>query len=275
MIVRNTINFVSYLAPNIFPLYAALGEYLSRALDVSVSVTQADHDPMDDPGLAQNEIDALMVCGLPLSRRERATPGKLMPLAAPVMTTPRYQAHPHQPVYFSDMIVRHDSPVRRFVHLAGTRLCFNDLGSNSGYNVLRYYMLTQGLPRPFFSKVFASGSHQRSIQWVLTGEADCASIDSVVLECELRLHPELRGKLRAVETFGPYPMPPFAAATHLGTVRLAALRSALRDAHHDTTLAPSLQAYGVSHFAPVSIMDYVPLRAMCKTAFLSGWKTIT
>lgn len=48
-----------------------------------------------------------------------------------------------------------------------------------------------------------SGSHQRSIRLVVDGLAECAGIDSVVLEQELRDLPDLSRHLRVVETIGP------------------------------------------------------------------------
>src|SRR6476469_7540041 len=99
---------------------------------------------------------------------------------------------------------------------ASKTLWYNNPGSNSGYNLFRHRLLKAGHHSNFFGKVIQSGSHQRSIRWVVEGLADCSAIDSTVLEQELRDSPELSNNLRVVESIGPCPMPPVVAAKRLG-----------------------------------------------------------
>jgi phosphonate transport system substrate-binding protein len=61
---------------------------------------------------------------------------------------------------------------------------------------------------------------------VISGEADCAAIDSTVLEKEVQDLPELATQLRVIESLRS-PMPPIVAARSLGADRIPQLQSAL------------------------------------------------
>ena len=102
-----------------------------------------------------------------------------------------------------------------------------------------------------------SGSHQRSIRWVVDGLADCAAIDSVVLEQELRDYPELSDDLQVVEVLGPCPIPPLVAAQHLGASLIQQLQLALLQP--DAVLQAAMERVGVQRFSVVELEDYSPL----------------
>ena len=149
--------------------------------------------------------------------------GLYQPISAPVMQRKRYQ---DLPIYFADVIVRRDSSISAFDALQGKVFCYNDPGSNSGYFLL-HNDLGPSRPGPFFKQSLQSGSHQASIRWVAEGLADCAAIDSVVLEQELQNHPELSNRVRVLRSIGPSPMPPVAAAHRLGPEVVCQLRQSL------------------------------------------------
>ncbi|HEY9813576.1 MAG TPA: PhnD/SsuA/transferrin family substrate-binding protein, partial [Candidatus Sericytochromatia bacterium] len=174
---------MSYLAPNMFWFYKAVGAYLERVFDLETQIVQSFADPLSDPVLLDEQLEIAFICGLPFIRYHRVAPAQLEALVAPVMQANRYQ---NQPVYFADVIVNAGSNIKTFDDLAGKTLCYNDLGSNSGYNLLRYRLMQGEYSSSFFGKVIPSGFHQRSIQWVVNGLADCSAIDSTVLEEELR-----------------------------------------------------------------------------------------
>src|SRR5262249_42922931 len=151
------------------------------------------YDPLEDPALAADQVDLAFMCGLPFTLRSQGQPGQFAVLGAPVPQLDRFQ---DRAVYYADVIVRADSPVQEFAGLAGKRLCYNNVGSNSGYNLLRGWMANNGMTDGFFGEVAASGSHQKSIRRVIEGKADCSAIDSTVLEQEFRDFPELAAQVR-------------------------------------------------------------------------------
>lgn len=264
------LQIVSYLAPNMLWFYEAVGAYLERTLNIEIQVVQSQFDPLEDPKIRQDKVDVAFICGLPLVRYSSIAPGKLQILVAPVMQAERYQ---NCPVYFSDVIVSTTSGITNFAQLAGKTLCYNDPGSNSGYNLLRHRLLEGGYSKNFFGKVIQSGSHQRSIEWVTGGLADCAAIDSTVLEQELRHFPQLSQQLRVLESIGPCPIPPVVAAQRLGAVLLDQLRIALLQP--DLGLQSLMQKAGVQRFAAVNLVDYEAIAQIYDSTLQAGYQTLS
>ena len=176
---------------------------------------------------------------------------QLQTLVAPVMLGSRYE---NRPIYFADAIANAKSDIKVFADFGGKTFCYNDLGSNSGYNLLQHRLIQDGHHQSFFNKEIQSGSHQHSIRWVVDGKADCAVIDSVVLEQELRDFPELSEQLRVVEILGPSPMPPLIVAQRLGKSLIQQMQSALLQP--DTKLQKVIDRFGVKRFAAVELKEF-------------------
>jgi phosphonate transport system substrate-binding protein len=252
-----------------FGFYEAVGAYLSRVLDLETQLVQSQYDPLEDPIMLDDQLDIAFICGLPFARRHRVAANQLQALVAPTMQACRYQ---DRPVYFSDIIVNAESGLKTFEDLASKTLCYNDLGSNSGYNLLRQRLIQCGYPSSFFGKVIQSGSHQRSIRWVADGLVECSAIDSTVLEQELRNSPDLSAQLRVIESIGPCPMPPVVAATHLGSALINKLQSAL--CHFDTELESAMHQVGIQRYVAVQSKDYEAIAIMYDTAVQAGYEVI-
>ncbi len=265
----NKLRLVSYLAPNMFGFYQAVGAYLSRVWGIETQLRQSQYDPLEDPMLLQDELDIAFICGLPFARRYRVVPDQLQVLVAPVMQASRYE---NRPVYFSDIIVNAHSQLQRFDELAGKTWCYNDPGSNSGYNLVRQRLIQGRYPSNFFGKVIQSGSHQRSMRLVVEGQADCAAIDSTVLEQELRDFPELSPHLQVIECIGPCPMPPVVAAHRLGSAFINSLQTAL--CKPDAELQAAMARSHIQHYAPVQSEDYAQLAMMYDAAVAAGYEVI-
>src|SRR5262249_773577 len=131
-------------------------------------------------------------------------------LAAPVMQRPRYEG---RPIYFSDVVVRAGSPLRSFADLRGASWAYNEQGSQSGYNLTRFYLASLGEPSGYFGNAIESGAHQSSIQMVMEGLVDASAIDSTVLELEFERRPHLAAVVPVIHTLGPSPVPPAVVST--------------------------------------------------------------
>ncbi|MDX1447800.1 MAG: PhnD/SsuA/transferrin family substrate-binding protein, partial [Acidimicrobiia bacterium] len=110
------------------------------------------------------------------------------------------------PEYFGRIVVAEHSPVRHFGDLAGTRFAYNEESSLSGYRMMLDRLADTGADLGFFGGVVRSGSHVGSLRLVAEGTADCAIIDSIVLD---DLDPP---GFRIIESVGPYPAPPLTAS---------------------------------------------------------------
>lgn len=252
---KSPLRLVSYLAPNSFWLYQAIAVYLEQQLQRSVQLLQRD-DPLGDAAWIWDHVDLVFICGLPLVwlNQEYGNEG-LMPVVAPVMAGDRYQ---DQPIYFTDVIVQTQSPLRQFEQLSGKRFCYNDSGSNSGYHLVKGYLSDHHYPSQFIATETPSGSHQTSIQWVVQGRADWAAIDSTVLEQEYRDRPALQYQLRVLKTIGPCPIPPIAVSTRMPLSLKDHIQALLLQP--DFRLKVAMAQAGIKRYTTIPLEPYQSLR---------------
>ncbi len=265
------LTLASYLADNARPVYERLAAWLARRLGEPASLLAGVAWEERLRMLEDGRVQVGFLCGLPYTQRADRPDRPIELLCAPVMAHPRYGG---RPVYFTDVVVRRDSPVATFADLRGRSYAYNDPGSNSGYVMPRDHLLRLGETRGYFSRVQASGSHQASLRLVLEGRVEAAGIDSTVLELELRLHPELAPAVRVVESIGPSPIPPVVVGSRLPPAQKARLRAALLAMHEDGEGRAILADGLMARFVPVTDADYDPIRAMVRRAEAAGFLTL-
>ncbi|MCC6417387.1 MAG: PhnD/SsuA/transferrin family substrate-binding protein, partial [Gemmataceae bacterium] len=193
------------------------------------------------------------------------------PLAAPVLQGERYAG---RPVYFSDVVVRRDSPFQSFADLRGRSWSYNEPRSHSGYGVTRYWLVRLGETRGFFGRVLEAGWHERSLRLVAAGEVDASAIDSQVLAVALRDHPELAERLRVLATLGPSTIQPVVAARRLPEALKEDLRAVLLELGEDEESRRQLAHGFIDRFAPVDDADYDDIRAMLAAAEQADFLTL-
>ncbi len=257
---------VTFLAPNMLPIYKFIIAYVSRKLHYPMElVVGSNYDEL-------YAADFCFICGLPyvLRTAPRLSPSPLVAIVAPVLQGERYQ---NKPIYFSDVIVRDDSPFSSFADLRGCSWAFNEPESQSGYGITRYWLAKQGETHGYFSEVIEAGFHQTAIRMVYEGRVQASAIDSLVLAVELRQYPELGRVLRVIDTLGPSTIQPFAAAARVTPGLRGDVQSVFVEMHKDAGAADFLQRGFIDHFVAVQDKDYDDIRAMlavCEQAnFLS------
>jgi len=264
------LRLVSLLAENARPLYERITEYLGSRLGTPVELLLGPL-PERRRRLDAGEADVAFICGWPYALRHDRPEPQVELLCAPVMAAPRYGG---RPIYFTDVIVRRDHPAHTFVDLRGAVWSYNDLGSHSGYNVMRHHLLQLGETRGYFGRVVDASTHQGSIQMVLDGKIDASGIDSTVLETELARRPEIGPALRTIATLGPSPIPPVVVARHVAPALRARLRALFLGMADDPAGRALLAADRVATFVPMQDADYDPIRAMAQQAETAGFLTI-
>lgn len=215
----------------------------------------------------EGRIEAAFGCGLPYVWKAAEVAPTVRLMAAPVLPAARYN---NQPVYFSDIIVRGDSPYQTFENLRGATFAYNQIVSFSGYVLPLYYLLETGRTDGFFGKTLASGSHAVSMDWVESGQVDAAAIDSVVLEMEVIQRPRRMGVFRVIESLGPAGMPPVMSATQLSDEAHLRLTQALVTMHQHPRGQAILARSGVRRFAPVTDRNYDDIRRMLRALKEAG-----
>src|SRR5207302_3336129 len=133
----------------------------------------------------------------------------------------------HKPIYFSDVIVRSDSPYASFDDLGSCVWAYNERESHSGCKLVCYSLLERGKGPDYFGKTVKSGSHLRSLEMVMEGKADAAAIDSHLSDLLHSRDEGLARKLRVVDVLGPSSIPPVVVSRRLDNELKGKLQDAL------------------------------------------------
>lgn len=239
-----------------------LAGWLAHELGMRVEFVRDGAWDEREARLDAGTIDLGWVCGAPyVLKRDRGIP--LAVLAAPVMRASQYR---DRPVYFSNVIVRAESPYQTFEQLRGTRWVYNEPNSYSGYHVVRDYLARRGWDGDFFGEVTASGAHARSVEMILDNSADASAIDSTVLELLCETEPPLSDRIRIIESLGPGPMPPFVAGAHLAANLRARISSIMIEMHNRPRGRELLDKARMRRLARVTDSDYDMIRGQLEVA---------
>jgi phosphonate transport system substrate-binding protein len=263
----NSLRFGTYLAPSVLPVYEAITEEVGRRLGVVTElVVETSYE-----SCKRDENDVCFVCSLPYVTFERQGFDLAIPVAAPVLAGERYG---QQPIYFSDVIVRRDSPIHSFLDLRGRSWAYNEPLSHSGYGITRFHLVTLGETNGFFGDVVEAGYHQEALDMVVRGEVDGSAIDSQVLAIELRDRPDLADRLRVVDSLGPSTIQPVAVSRRVP----ADMREAIRD----VLVAMAKQPMGrdrlavglIERLVPIGPSAYDDIRMMLQACEQAGFMEI-
>jgi phosphonate transport system substrate-binding protein len=252
--VEPILRFSTWLAPGLpLGIFGTIADHVGRKLDrrVELSSEPKISGPMhpDDDLFTANGTDVGFLCPPPylwLSERPEPTI-RLVPMA-PVFDDSRNRG---RPVYFSDIVVAHDSPVTMVDHLGGRGFGFNDRASLSGYHSVLAWLSGRGLDLSFFGSFEETGGHRRSLDRIVAGDLDAAAVDTNVWRAWERENPDRVCSVRSLTAIGPHPVQPIVVRS-----ALAHLVEPLTDALADPELAQALAPFGIVGFAPISHDDY-------------------
>lgn len=208
-------------------------------------------------------IQILWLCGLPYVEKADLAGSGMELLAVPVPAGPRYQ---ERPVYYSDIVVRRQSPFESFLDLRGASWAYNEPRSHSGFNVVRAYLAEIGQWAGFFGSVVESGAHSNSTELILSGAIDGAAIDSTVLEWLSSQRSALRDQLRIIDSIGPSPIPPWVISKKLPDDLRSQIRQTLLHLHLSTRGRAVLKRAQIARFIVAHDRDYDPIRRMVRKA---------
>ncbi len=257
----------TWLSPGLpLGLFQAITDHLGEALAVRTELTVESKisgplKPEDDRfTLGSTDVGFLCPPAYVWLRTPPVDSVRLVPLA-PVHDDPRNDG---RPVYFSDIVVRHDAPFDRFDDLAGARFGYNDPSSLSGHLSVLSRLAEDGLDPYFFGTFERVGGHRDALERILDGRLDAAAIDANVWRTWKADNPRSARGLRSTDALGPHPVQPVVVRKELADDLLEPIGAALS--------APSLiertRPYGVVGFAPIADADFDVVAA--KARLLAG-----
>src|ERR1700720_4506845 len=179
------------------------------------------------PARLEAEMLFSQTCGYPL---ETVFKGQALRLGAPVYDVPGCAGATHRAFF----VVRADFPARRLDDLRGAVFLLNSPLSNSGMNLPRRALAEIAGGKPVFRQVIETGGHPASLDRLLRGEGDVASIDCVTYAFWRHYRPDAAARVRIIGETPRSPAIPFVTSIATPPAVVQILRTALRVLVHDT-----------------------------------------
>ncbi len=250
---------MSYLTPG-FPteLFELLAERLGAELFFESEMSGPP--PGEDP-FADGTYDLGWVCSTSFVDLALRCTVPSVQLAG-VAWVPQDPGSQGRPVYFGDIVVPADSPVRRFEDLAGLRMGCNDPVSLSGNYALTFALRDRDLADDFCQMEF-TGGHHASLDALTTASGpalDAAVVDSVVRIGRAR-HDEEVASLRVVERLGPWPVQPLVVRSTMPSEERARLAAVLLGLNEDPTVRAALADASLERLVAVGPDHYAAVRS--------------
>jgi phosphonate transport system substrate-binding protein len=238
-----------------FETYRQLMDYLARKLGRPVEMVQRASYAETNELVRTGRVDLAMVCSGAYVEGERDF--GLMLVAAPQVRG--------EIVYYSLVIARKDSSFVTLQDLRGRSFAFTDPLSNTGYLVPTYYLARSGTsPAEFFGRFVFTYSHDNSVRAVAEGWVDAAAVDSLVYRAMVEADPSLASRLKVVERYGPYGIPPVVASPKADPATVAAIRDLLLHMADDAEGSSVLDKLGIDRFVSVEPSLYDEVRSMAR-----------
>jgi ABC-type phosphate/phosphonate transport system substrate-binding protein len=204
------------------------------------------------------DLGAVFMCGLPYSRA-RPQPHLVV---APVPSPAEYAGEPR---YWSELVVRADSPHRTLADTYGTRLALTVPGSQSGCAAVLAHLMSQAsggdasnpaAQPPYRVIVAPTVTPLGALSAVIQREADVAPIDSYAYALLQRFRPDLTFQVRSVARTAPTPIPALVSSEEASP----ALRSAFLEAHHVPATRALMERLLLQRFVRAEPVAYEALR---------------
>jgi ABC-type phosphate/phosphonate transport system substrate-binding protein len=201
------------------------------------------------------EVFFSQTCGYPLQTIFR---GQYELLGVPTYDAPGCVGATH----CAFVLVREDSHFRKLEDLRGGVFAVNSWHSNSGMNLPRALLARYAGGKPFFRSVIETGGHPPSMERVVAGEADAASIDCVTFAFFQDYRPSAVASLRILAETPPSPAIPFVTSRKTAPNHVATLRRSLVRVASDPLRRETLAKLRIRNIGPADpaayprILDY-------------------
>jgi ABC-type phosphate/phosphonate transport system substrate-binding protein len=214
---------------------------------------------------ARPDLAATFICGLPFAKDPRS----LVPIVAPIPAPARYGG---KPIYFTDLVVKAESPFRTLADTFGHRLAYTIPSSHSGYNAVRHHLLryrTPERPRLYAETVGPVFTPRRALEAIIAGTADVAPLDSYCHDLLRLYEPEMTRQVRIVESTDPQPIPLLVASPESDLEQAARLSRAFESA------PPELcRAVAAAGFVRAESKSYAGMPGLEEAASAAGYPVL-
>jgi len=176
------------------------------------------------PPRLESELLFSQTCGYPL---ETVFKGQAIRLAAPLYDVPGCAMSLDGPTHRAFFLVSADSRAQTLADLRGGVFLLNNPVSNSGMNLPRRALAQIAGRKAFFGQVIETGGHSASLERLIRGEGDVASIDCVTYAFWKHYRPDAAAQVRILAETPASPAIPFVTSVATSPAIVEILRVAL------------------------------------------------
>jgi ABC-type phosphate/phosphonate transport system substrate-binding protein len=255
------------ISPEVKRAWHHFFQWISERADAQLTII--DHslpDPIEDLW-SRKDMGCVLMCGWPYFLR---TPRPQL-IAAAVPSPDRYG---DLPIYYSDFIVREESPYKKLEDTFGKRLAWTVERSHSGFNAPRYHLLkyrTKDRPVLYAKTVGPVYTPLGALESVKKAEAEVAPMDSYTRDLMEKHTPDLLHDVRVIATTEAAPFPPLVASSGINPEWCTRLMEVLLNVHRSCEMAPVLKFLLIKRFAPVKPSDYQITEDWAQKAIEAGY----
>lgn len=231
--------------------YKALLDYIGGELNMRVNFIDKESYAEVNTLLSEGKIDVAFVCGGPYIEGKDKFGLEL--LAAPELRG--------ESVYYSYIIVRKDSGIKKPEELKGKTFVFADPLSNSG-KLYPTYLLRQmdQTPETFFKEYIYSYAHDTSIRAVSEGIVEGGAVDSLVWNYLEKRDCPFTKNIQIIHISPPYGIPPVVARPTLDRNLKDKIKQVLLDMHKDKKGRAILEKMSIDRFVQIDDFKYDSIR---------------
>jgi phosphonate transport system substrate-binding protein len=200
--------------------------------------------------ITENNVNVAYICGATYVDLKPSK--KIELLALPTVDK--------KPYYYSLVIAKKNSKYKKLDDFKGKVYAMSDPESNSGSLVPRYELLKRGYDdNNFFKRVVYTYDHGESIEAVLDGFVQGASVDSIVYGAFVKNYPKSSKNLKIVQKFGPYPTTPFVISKKITQKTKNKIQQALINMANDKNGKEILDAMAIGSFIKPNNLSYAKI----------------
>ena len=261
------VSFPMYNLPEMAPAYQVLWDALVDELQkegVTGLPTAPNFRRPPVPDAIGPEVFFSQTCGYPL---QTIFSGQYELLGVPTYDAPGCVG----PTHCAFVLVREDSRFHKLEDLRGSVFAVNSWHSNSGMNLPRALFAQKAGGKPFFRSVVETGGHPPSMERVVAGEADAASIDCVTFAFFQDYRPSAVAPLRILAETPPSPAIPFVTSRKTSPDHIAALRKSLVRVACDPLRREMLAKLRIQDIGPADPAAYPHILDYERDAALLGY----
>jgi len=201
--------------------------------------------------ILDNDVDIAYICGA--TYVDLLPSKKIKLLALPTVDG--------KPYYYSLVIAKRGARYKTIDDFKDKIYAMSDPESNSGSLVPRYEIDKRGYKDGhFFKRVVYTYDHGESINAVLDGFAQGASVDSVVYGAFLKNRPKQKKRLKIVEKFGPFPITPFVVSKDVPQAIQDKLQKSLINMGKDENTRQILDDMAIDSFIKPDNLSYEKIK---------------